>query len=164
MVQIVNKTGTAYLVEKIKALISDKMGHIGSAASARGSASSQTIGTSRTAIMLNTWISRNDTAFEFVNGGIKMPYTGNVLISGGVYGAGGTNTTGCYVAKGTSSDSRGTELFSQNMTGVIGGIVAGAKVISVTAGDIIYLQGRCSVNLNFVPNNAATHLSATYVK
>lgn len=151
------------IIQKILSLKND-VDKVGRGASARGSASSQTIGTSRTSITLDTWISRNDTAFEFINGGIKMPYAGNVLVSGGVYGSGGTNTTGCYITKGTSSDSRGTEVCNQYMSGVVGGIVAGTKVISVAAGDVIYLQGRCSANLNFVPNNAATHLSVVYVR
>lgn len=140
------------------------LGHIGSAASARGSASTQNIGISRTAITLNTWISRNDTAFEFVNGGIKMPYAGDVLVSGAVYPKATTVASGCYVAKGTASDAAGSEIASQYISGTSGAISSGAKLITVEAGDVIYLQGRSSEQNTFYPNNSATHLSVIYMR
>lgn len=160
MVQILNKTGAAYLVEKIKALISDKMGHIGSAASARGSASSLSLSAGTiTNITLNTWITRTDTQFTFSGGGIKCPYDGVVMISGSVYVPLGSDsyTGGCYIKKGT------TEISSQYITGIIGGVAAAPVIISVSAGDIIYLCARRSNAGTCMPSNAATHLDIMYI-
>ena len=123
-------------------------------ASAKGSASSLPLSAGViTTVPLKTWISRSDTKFTLTSdGGIKCPYTGDVLISGTIYiqdkvGA----VKGCYVVS-----SRGQETSQFLESGAAGAISSGVKIIPVTAGDVIYLKARSNIASSCAPNNAAT--------
>lgn len=133
---------------------------LGCVASARGSASSLSLSAGAvTKVALDTWITRTDTQFTFSDGGIKCPYDGVVMISGSAYVPLGSDsvTGGCYIKKGT------TEISSQYITGIIGGVAAAPIIISVSAGDIIYLCARRSNAGTCAPSNNATHLDIMYI-
>lgn len=135
--------------------------YIGVAASARGSTSRLSLSASvKTTVPLNTWISRTDTAFEFSDNGIKVPYTGVVQVTGSVYLSGATNSNGagCYIIK------NGEEVTAQYLMGASGGVSAGAIIVPVSAGDVLKLAARMSVAGNCAPNNASTSLSIAYIK
>lgn len=139
----------------------DKLGihYTGVACSAKGSAATLALPASTIkAVTLDTWIARTDTAFAFSGGGIKCPYTGIIEVSGSVYINGfSTGATGCYIKRGTE------EITSQYLMGYAS-VASGKAIVPVTAGDIVYLNARCSVAANCVPNNNATHLDVKYIK
>ncbi len=130
---------------------------VGSACSARGSASSLSLAAGViTKVTLNTWIARTDTAFAFSGGGIKCPYAGTVRISGNVY-INAQSQNGCYVYKNTS------ELTNNYIYYTAGGVSSGSIIVNVEAGDVIYLRARKSVAGTCAPNNNATHLDIEYI-
>lgn len=132
--------------------------YIGAAASAQGSQSATTATGTITNVLLDTWIARTDTQFDFSNGGIKCPYTGVIEISGSVYLTSSSGSHGCYVVCGQNETS-------QYIAANSGGAVAsGSIIVPVNAGDIVYLKGRSSVAGNIAGNNVATHLDITYIK
>lgn len=174
-----DKAGLEHLVNKIKARVipiskggtgattadgaREKLGlkYIGVAASARGSTNSLSLSaTVKTTVPLNTWISRTDTAFEFSDNGIKVPYTGVVQVTGSVYLSGAPNSsgTGCYIIK------NGAEVTAQYLIGASGGVSSGAIIVPVSAGDVLKLVARMSVAGNCAPNNTSTSLSIEYIK
>lgn len=133
---------------------------LGCVASARGSASSLSLSAGvMTKVALDTWITRTDTQFTFSDGGIKCPYDGVIRVSGNMYVSIGssTQTGGCYIKKGTS------EITSQYIDGVTGGVSSGVVHIEVSAGDIIYLCARRSNAGTCAPSNNATHLDIMYI-
>nr|DAQ37035.1 MAG TPA: Complement C1q-like protein [Caudoviricetes sp.] len=137
----------------------NKISKITAACSAKGNVSSLSLAASKkTTVPLNTWITRTDTAFTFSNDGIKCPYDGTVMISGGVYISGGANITcGCYI------NQNGAEITSQWLMTSAGGLTGGCKIITVSAGDIITLVARRTEAGTCVPNNKATHLDIVYL-
>lgn len=130
-------------------------------ASAKGSVSSLSLSAGViTTVPLKAWISRSDTKFTLTSdGGIQCPYTGDVLVSGNVYIQDKTGATkGCYVVC-----SNGQEISQFIDSGSAGAISSGAKIIPVTAGDIIYLKARSNLASSCAPNNAATSLLVKYI-
>ena len=104
------------------------------------------------------------------DGGIYCPYTGQVLVSGSAYinvSSDSETTNGCYILKNTGMvDSRvDVEVCSQYIRekGIAGGIMAGAKIISVQDGDILYLCARSSINSKCNTASTATYLSVMYI-
>lgn len=134
-------------------------------ASARGSASSLSLSASTiTSLTLNTWVAKStavigDTDFSFSGGGIKCPKAGNILISGSVYFNSNSGVRGVYIMKGS------TEVLATygNSAGLNGGVTSGTAIITVAAGDIIYLKARNNTATTCVPNNASTCLNIGYI-
>lgn len=139
----------------------EKLGlsHVGAAASAKGTGVVPLSSAVITKVPLSAWIARTDTAFAFVDGGIKCPYDGVVEISGSVY----INTTlsgthGCYVMCGDYDTSQ----FLDTASG--GAVSSGRIIIPVSAGDIVYLKGRSSQNSSVEAGLSSTHLDIKYIK
>lgn len=150
------------IANKIKTFDSkfNSLGHIGVNCTARGNASTQSLpNTTVTTITLNTWV-QGDSGFSFSNGGVKVPYSGTVLVTGSVYIATSatSDSAGCFLKL------NGSEFSSQYYYGGRGSTFGGAKIITVNAGDVITLCGRVTPARNAIPNNAATYLSICYIK
>ena len=128
--------------------------YTGNAVSARGNVEKLSLAAAAiTKIPLNTWNVRNNTAFTFSGNGVKCPYTGTVIVSGG-----SSQTKGCYLQKNSA------EIASQYIDSGSGAISAGTAIISVNAGDIITLNARTSSVGTAAPNNIATHLDIAYIQ
>lgn len=115
-----------------------------------------------TQIVLDSWTAGMDNnGFTFSDGGVKMPLDGTVLISGSVYMHNGSKTEvyrGVYVYKDT------TEITS--VWGVdkpVGAVGAPPVIVSVKAGDVIYLKARCSAEASCAPGEKSTHLDILYI-
>lgn len=127
-------------------------------ASARGNAGQVSLAAAAlTKLTLNTWVARNDTTFTFSNGGIYCPYAGTVMVSGSIYYYSSQNICGVYIYKNSS------EVHSTLQVGGNGGMTSGSALISVAAGDIIYLYARPWVACSCYDDNTATSLMVTYV-
>lgn len=135
-------------------------GNIQKAASARGTAASLslTAGTI-TQLTLSSFVARTDTSFSFSDGGVKCPYAGTVMVSGNVYFDSTSGGRGVYIKKGDD------EIVSTYAHGVsaVGCSTSGVAIISVAAGDIIYLCARSTVATTCRPNNNGTYLNIAYI-
>ena len=115
-----------------------------------------------TKVTLSSFTANTDSStFEISNGGVKCNKAGTVLITGSVY----INTTsvetvtGCYLKKGS------TEIQSQFILQYASGAISsGMKIITVAAGDIIYLNARSYTATTFNANVDSTNLCITYLK
>lgn len=131
--------------------------------SVRGSSSSQTLSTGTiTTVTLSTSgeITKSDSSFTISNGGIKCPYTGNIMVSGNVYFSSQGGTYFVYIYKNN------TEVVSNSgaRTGGYFAASSGFAIISVTANDVIYLKARSMTAAGAVqPDNSATHLDVVYI-
>ena len=134
-------------------------GNIGKACSARSTTQNISLTTAGTmyTVPLNAWVSRTTEDFEFSGNGIKCPYTGTVLITGGTYIADQTNAKhGAYVFKNSTEVAA---YYFPTVSSVT------STILSVSAGDVIYLKARSSVaNASCNGNNSATLLSIVYLK
>ena len=115
-----------------------------------------------TKVNLSTFSVRTDTSvFEISNGGVKVNRAGTIMVSGSVY-INLTSTqvaTGCYVYKGSS------EIASQYILQFSSGaICSGTRIITVAAGDIIYLHTRAGSATTYNTNVETTNLCITYLK
>lgn len=115
-----------------------------------------------TQITLDTWGSVPDNnEFTFSDGGVKVPKSGRVMVSGSIYLT-SDSTNGKNV--GVYIKQNGTEVSSTlNYTRWPAGICISPKIISVSEGDVITLWGRSIEGGNCTPNNSATHLDIVYV-
>lgn len=94
------------------------------------------------------------------DGGIKCPYDGTIIVSGNIYYSAHGGTYSCFIYKND------TEIISQAMTSTNAwrSITSGAAIVSVSAGDIIYLKSRSvGGNGTVVCNNTGTQLNIAYV-
>lgn len=101
----------------------------------------------------------NNDSFTLSDGGIKMPYEGNILVSGSVYFVGGTDRH-CAVFIKNGNTEVATAQFANAKDAAL---PIGAKIIHVNAGDILTLNARDTDGGNCVPDNAGTHLTVMYV-
>lgn len=130
------------------------------AASARGSANTLSLSAgTATQLTLDTWVARTDTSFSFSGGGIKCPYAGTVIICGNIYYNSNGGGRGVYIKKG-SGEVLATYGFQANMAGCA---TSGVAIISVAAGDVLYINARSTTATSCVPNNSATYLSVAYI-
>lgn len=183
-----DKAGLEHLVAKIKAYVNNRVipiskggtgattalnargnlgiKYTGVAASVRGSDASVSLAASTMKLVpCNTFISKTDDAFTLTSaGGLVMPYTGVVEVSGNVYIAASAGQIGCYLKKGTTT-ANAVETTSQYVSnGGAGGVSSGRLIIPVNAKDVIYMYARASVAGTFAANNTATHLDVAYIK
>lgn len=183
-----DKAGLEHLVAKIKAYVNNRVipiskggtgattalnargnlgiKYTGVAASVRGSVASVSLAASIMKLVpCNTFISKTDDAFSLSgSGGLIMPYTGVVEVSGNVYISDSTGQIGCYLKKGTTT-ANAVEITSQYVAANgNGAVTSGRLIIPVNAKDVIYMYARSSVAGTFAPNNTATHLDVAYIK
>mgnify|MGYP004723520687 CR=1 FL=1 len=179
-----DKAGLEHLVNKIKARVipiskggtgattalnaRGNLGikYTGVAASVRGSVASVSLAASTMKLVpCNTFISKTDDAFSLSgSGGLIMPYTGVVEVSGNVYVSASTGQLGCNLKKGTTT-ANAVEITSQYVAvNGSGGVTSGRLIIPVNAKDVIYMYARASVAGTFAPNNTATHLDGAYIR
>lgn len=126
----------------------------------------------QTKIALNNIIAKTeDESFTISNGALVCNRAGLVKISACVYehcSSGTNNRMGTYIRKNwVSTSSLGTELASTYMyvySTNSGAVPIAPKIIQVAAGDKLTLHGRCSVAGVIEPSNAATYLTAEYIK
>lgn len=140
--------------------------YTGVAASVRGSVASVSLAASTLKLVdCDTFISKTDDAFTLTSaGGLVMPYTGVVEVSGTVYISGSGAQIGCYLKKGTTT-ANAVEITSQYVgANGNGAVTSGRLIIPVNAKDVIYMYARSSVAGTFAPNNNATHLDVCYIK
>lgn len=115
-----------------------------------------------TKLTLTGYVVNTNGAFSLSDGGILIPYTGTVIISGGVYILGGSGATknACFVyvyRNGSAQYSFGS--YSPNA----GNVSSGMKVLPVNAGDIVYLYARGYDAAGTVHQHSGTYLSVAYI-
>lgn len=139
--------------------------YTGVAASVRGSVESVSLAASTLKLVpCNTFSAKTDNAFTLTSaGGLVMPYTGVVEVSGNVYIAASAGQIGCYLKKGTTT-ANAIEITSQFISASGGAVTSGRLIIPVNAKDVIYMYARSTVAGTFAPNNNATHLDVAYIK
>lgn len=105
-------------------------------------------------------VNTSDSVFVFTeNGGVKCNEAGTVLISGSTYIGRNIEDVvrmGCYIYQ---NDIEITSQFICNIS--IGTVSGGVTIVSVNAGDVIYLKARCSAEARFYPRLCS--LSIAYV-
>lgn len=119
-----------------------------SACQYKGTATSETAGTSVSQITLNTSIFNTDTAnYSISSGGIKIAQEGLYRVSGSAYitPASGTTTLGTYIQVGTSfSGATEIEGCLQGMATTGGrAIQCIPRLVSISANQIVFLGARC---------------------
>ena len=135
-----------------------------STCSARGNANiSIPAGGAMTKIPLNVWASHTDnTIFTFNDSGIKINKTGDYLVSAGLsYSTYPSNADyGVYVYDSSGAEIVSSRSYNHAANSYVGGVGTGAKIVSITAGTTLYLNGRCvSVAGTVVGTNADTFLT-----
>ena len=134
-------------------------------AQAKGSASSISITSDINKIPLTAFSYCNPTdLFSISNGGVKVTQAGLYRVSGSVYinPPSGASMVGVYAKKGASY-SRAPEV-NGAYYGVGGAdtsraVIMASKLVSLSAGDIVYLAGRCAdVNGMAYPSHDSTFL------
>lgn len=113
--------------------------------------------------------------FELTSdGAIICPYTGFLLVSGGVYlnGVSGTERTKkCFIKRAKHTEVNGVATYTMveecfqaiRDLGATGGLSAGSKIIHVQDGDKLYLYAQSSVDTTCDTTHVTTYLSAMYL-
>lgn len=111
-------------------------------------------------VPLNSFKINTDTnVFSFSSNGIKVNKAGYILVSGSVYVLHNDQLNiGAYIYKNSA------EVTSQYLNTMYSSAIStGAKIISVTVGDIIYLYARSS-KAAACANEVTTYLDIMYIK
>lgn len=127
--------------------------------SVKGSATSLSLPANTiTKLTLDT-IYTNDANFVCTNGGIKLPYTGYVLVSGSVYVKSSSSDVGVYVYLNGGAEVT-SALLSARYNTTVG---APPVIIAVSAGDMLYLHARDVNGSSCIPDHKTTHLDVVYL-
>ena len=114
-----------------------------------------------TKIPLDTFkIISDSNVFTFSNNGVRVNRAGTIVVSGSSYIAPNASINmGTYIYKNSN------EIVSQYLSNNVSCAVStGFKIISVAAGDIIYLYTRTSQNASYFGYSATTYLDIFYIK
>lgn len=114
-----------------------------------------------TKIPLDTFkIISDSSVFTFSNNGVRVNRAGTIVVSGSSYIAPNASINmGTYIYKNSN------EIVSQYLSNNVSCAVStGFKIISVAAGDIIYLYTRASQNASYFGYAATTYLDIFYIK
>ena len=122
--------------------------------------------TSTYAIKLNRFTAINDVnTFQLSGDGVKCMQAGMYLLSASAYLQGGSSAgnTGCYICKnGTSTNNELMSVYSYAAANAYHSKNC-SKIAYLNAGDVIYLVARGANGGKVQQNNAATHLSISYL-
>lgn len=139
-----------------------------SAATATGTGSTAVSAGAITQVPLTALTGAVKTNLSISSGGVKCAKAGYVRVSGSTYTSPTVNGSwqGTYVRKGptwAASSEVASSYFTGNPSGT--GISVAPKIISVSAGDVIFLASRISDSGGTVYNgNSATYLTVEYVE
>lgn len=105
-------------------------------------------------IPLGTWITRSDEdLYQFSEEGVMVTEAGLYLISGSVYyvNADVSVTRGAYIRTNNNTELSQAYYYEQNTT-TAGAVGLAPKVVSLSAGTVLYLSGR-AYNKQEEPND-----------
>lgn len=133
--------------------------HFGAAFSAKGSEESVALGNSViTKVTLDKSTVCTDDNFTFSNGGIKCPYDGVVLV-----------TASIYIDKFATSGNAGLQVWLNDTEvatsyGYYNTVSGASKIMSVKAGDVLYLNARAGVSAVAHPIHENSYLGIMYIQ
>ena len=119
-----------------------------------------TDGSTRIKLPLTLFRHRNDEGFEIQDGGIKMPYTGTVLVTIGVMMSPRTGYAGIHIVKGNSVMA---DAFFPAGTQTYGIIETANRPVDVNKGDILYFNGMALVGNTFQMGSTRSRMTVMYI-